>query len=170
MSEEIQLANTITALYERQAELIAELHVVELERNAAQAREKIARDAYEGQQQAYRELEALYAAMTERAQRAEAKWNTEIVRAAQAGLDSYALYEAIQEAIDCGCRGVHWVDIEGEAETEACDLWITLDDKLQAYKNGEHPGARLLERIRRAAEHLPGRPDMAEQILSDILG
>lgn len=42
------------------------------DRDAARARERIAVETYQQQQQSYRELEALYTAMTERAQRAEA--------------------------------------------------------------------------------------------------
>jgi hypothetical protein len=66
------------------------------ERDKAIKRERIATTAYDQQQSSYRELEALYQAMTERAQVAE-------------------------------------------------------------------------DRIRRAAEHLPGRPDVAEQILSEAV-
>ena len=40
---------------------------------AAHERERIAAEAYHGQQQSYRDLEALYQAMTERAQAAEAE-------------------------------------------------------------------------------------------------
>ena len=65
------------------------------ERTKATERERIATTAYDQQQSSYRELEALYQAMTERAQAAE-------------------------------------------------------------------------DRIRRAAEHFPGRPDVAERILSEI--
>ena len=92
--------------------------------------------------QSYAELERMYQAAIEDKQNAVTQSAAEVVRAAQAGLDAYALYEAMSEAVTC-CRGVHYVDIEGEAEAEACELWIALDDKLRAFEDGEHPGAQL---------------------------
>lgn len=62
---------SIDLLQGRLTQALALLHAAEWERNAAQERERIAREAYEQQQQSYRELEALYTAMTERAQKAE---------------------------------------------------------------------------------------------------
>lgn len=36
--------------------------------------------------------------------------------------------------------------------------------------HARHPGAALLEQIRRAASHLPGNPDAAAAVLSQLLG
>lgn len=58
--------------------------------------------------------------------------------------DAGALYDAIHDALECGCNGVHWVDIDGDAEKEPCELWCDLDDRLRAMEAGMHPGARLV--------------------------
>lgn len=88
--------NVFTALVSHATRLALAVDSLFDERTKATERERIATTAYDQQQSSYRELEALYQAMTERAQVAE-------------------------------------------------------------------------DRIRRAAEHLPGRPDVAEQILSEAV-
>lgn len=77
----------------------------------------------------------------QRAERAEAMARTLLG-------DSAALYEAASEYLVCSCsHGVHWVDVDGEAEAEACDLRIELDDRLRAFDAGEHPGSALLAEL-----------------------
>ena len=66
---------------------------------------------------------------------------------ALAEADAAALYDAIREAKACCTDGIHWVDCEGEAEPEPCELWIALDDMLQAFANAEHPGTALLAEL-----------------------
>lgn len=44
---------------------------------------------------------------------------------------------AARAYLDCACsHGVHWVDVDGEAKAEVCDLWIALGDLLRAYQAG----------------------------------
>lgn len=64
--ERDRLAAAMRQEDDEHAALLAELA-------AAHERERIAAEAYHGQQQSYRDLEALYQAMTERAQAAEAE-------------------------------------------------------------------------------------------------
>lgn len=68
-------------------------------------------------------------------------------RATQAQADNAALCALLSEAIACGCRGVHWFDIDGEAEADGCDWWVMLDLRAQEIKCGEHPGAALLAEL-----------------------
>lgn len=50
----------------------------------------------------------------------------------EAEKDMLALRTAARAYLDCHCaHGVHWVDVEGEAEAEACELRIELDDLLR---------------------------------------
>lgn len=100
-------------------------------------RERIISETYNGQQQSYRELEALYQASQARALSAEA--------------DAAALKEALiarHTCETCGGKGSYWVDNDGEAEHEVCDCWIEADEALKQ----KHAGAELL------AELLASRP------------
>lgn len=65
------LAIQVQALADQAADLVADRDHWTLAARAAQQRERTAAQAYQQQQSSYRELEALYTAMTERAQRAE---------------------------------------------------------------------------------------------------
>lgn len=45
---------------------------------------------------------------------------------------------------NCGGRGIYWIDVDREAETEVCDCWIRADQILQ----DENPGTPLLSAAR----------------------
>lgn len=65
------LAIQVRALSGQAADLVADRDHWTLAARAAQQRERTAAQAYQQQQSSHRELEALYTAMTERAQQAE---------------------------------------------------------------------------------------------------
>jgi chromosome segregation ATPase len=91
-------------------------------------REQVATDAYNGQQQSYRELEALYSAMTERAQKAEAS--------------NASLYYAAWEIVNAPMTEKH---LQGASDTYMIRRKALRDLLQQAY-----PGRQLLAQLEAA--------------------
>jgi hypothetical protein len=71
----------------------------------------------------------------------------------EARADSAALREVLTTALycpDCGGRGVHWTDSDGEAEAEVCDCRVAAEAALAA----SHPGAPFLALLAAARAYL----------------
>jgi hypothetical protein len=72
----------------------------------------------------------------------------ERVRALEA--DNAGLLEAFEErhtCANCGGKGEHWIDLNGDADCDVCDCWVRADHVLH---HEDHPGAALLAELEAA--------------------